>query len=146
MEVEIKIDNNCKEPHVLIITDKITDEVTELVKKLSEDTPQMIVGVNDDKLTVIDQNDLIRIYANDGKVLAVTKGDEYLLKLRLYEVEERLDKKTFVRISKSEIINLKMVKGFDLGITGTICVTMKNGITTYVSRRYVSKIKQVLGL
>lgn len=146
MEVEIKIDKNCKEPHVLIITDKITDEVTELVKKLSEDTPQMIVGVNDDKLTVIDQNDLIRIYANDGKVIAVTKGDEYILKLRLYEVEERLDKKTFVRISKSEIINLKMVKGFDLGITGTICVTMKNGITTYVSRRYVSKIKQVLGL
>ena len=146
MEVEIKIDSNCKVPHIVIITDKITDEVTELVKKLSEDTPQMIVWVNDDKLTVIDQNDLIRIYANDGKVIAVTKGDEYILKLRLYEVEERLDKKTFVRISKSEIINLKMVKGFDLGITGTICVTMKNGTVTYVSRRYVSKIKQVLGL
>ena len=52
----------------------------------------------------------------------------------------------FVRISNSEIINLKKVKSFDLSFAGTICVTLSNGQTTYVSRRYVSKIKQVLGM
>ena len=64
----------------------------------------------------------------------------------MYELEDRLDKNSFVRISNSEIINLKKVKGFDLSFTGTICVKMKNGRVTYVSRRYVSKIKQVLGI
>lgn len=44
------------------------------------------------------------------------------------------------------IINLKKVKGFDLGFSGTICVNFQNGLTAYVSRHYVAKIKQVLGI
>lgn len=68
------------------------------------------------------------------------------MRQRLYELEERLDKGSFVRISNSEIINMKKVKGFDLSFTGTICVSLSNGTTTYVSRRYVAKIKQVLGI
>nr|WP_330379950.1 LytTR family DNA-binding domain-containing protein [Roseburia intestinalis] len=52
----------------------------------------------------------------------------------------------FIRISNSEIINLKEVKKFDLSFSGTICVSMSDKTVTYVSRRYVRKIKQVLGL
>ena len=88
----------------------------------------------------------MRVFAEGGKVLAETNGGQFLLRLRLYELEERLDGKHFVRISNAEIINLGMVRGFDLSFAGTICVRMKNDAVTYVSRRYVSKIKQVLGL
>ena len=65
---------------------------------------------------------------------------------RLYEIEERLNPHQFVRISNSEIINLKRVDNFDLSFTGTICVKLSNGTTTYVSRRYVAKIKKILGI
>ena len=85
-------------------------------------------------------------YASSGKVFAITEKGEYTLRLRLYELEERLDQNRFVRISNSEIINLKKVKRFDLSLTGTICVSLSDGAVTYVSRRYVSKIKQVLGV
>ena len=63
-----------------------------------------------------------------------------------YEAEQRLAKCSFVRISNSDIVNLKKVKGFDLSFVGTICVSLSNGTVTYVSRRYVAKIKQLLGL
>lgn len=33
MQVEIKIDNSCKETKVIVVTDKITDEINTLVKK-----------------------------------------------------------------------------------------------------------------
>ncbi|MEE3451384.1 MAG: LytTR family DNA-binding domain-containing protein, partial [Acutalibacteraceae bacterium] len=69
-----------------------------------------------------------------------------ILRQRLYELEEQLNKYSFVRISNSEIINLKKVRNFDLSLSGTICVTLSDGTATYVSRRYVSKIKKVLGL
>ena len=33
-----------------------------------------------------------------------------------------------------------------MSFTGTICVSLSNGAVTYVSRRYIAKIKQLLGL
>lgn len=146
MQVEIKIDNTCKEPKVLVFTDKITDEISALVRKISDDTPRIISGFCDSTLKILEQSDIYRIYASGGKVYAVTTEGEYTLRLRLYELEERLDKNQFVRISNSEIINLRKVKSFDLSFTGTICVALLNDTVTYVSRRYVAKIKQVLGL
>ena len=89
---------------------------------------------------------MIRIYAANSKVFAVTDSGEYTLRLRLYEVEERLDPNQFVRISGSEIVNLKKVKNFDLSFAGTICVELMNGTSSFVSRRYVSKIKKILGI
>lgn len=146
MQIEIKIDEQCREPKVIIMTDRITDEVNGIIKKLSVEAPRMLVGFRRDSAEILDQAAIIRAYAQTGKVCAVTEKGEYTLRLRLYELEERLDRKSFVRISNSEIVNLSHVKGFDLSFTGTICVELDNGTTAFVSRRYVSKIKQVLGI
>lgn len=146
MQIEIKIDSSCTQPKVIVMTASMTEEVNTIIKKLSIDSPQVISGMKDDKLEVLEQTDLIRMYANLGKIYAVTDKGEYIVRLRLYELEERLNKNQFVRISNSEIINLKKVENFDLSFTGTICVKLTNGTITYVSRRYVSKIKQILGI
>ncbi len=146
MKVEIKIDSSYTEPQIVILTASMTEDVNNILRKLSEDIPQIISGSKDEKFEVLEQADLIRIYANAGKVFAVTGKGEYTLRLRLYELEERLESGQFVRISNSEIINLKKVDHFDLSFTGTICVKLSNGTTTYVSRRYVSKIKKILGI
>lgn len=146
MQFEIKIDSAYTEPKILILTDSVTEEVNGIVKKLSEDVPQIISGSREEKVEVLEQEEIIRIYASSGKVFAVTKKGEYTLRLRLYEIEERLNSQSFVRISNSEIVNLKQVESFDLSFTGTICVKLSDGTTTYVSRRYVSKIKKILGM
>lgn len=146
MQVEIKIDSAYTKPKLIILTDSMTEEINDIVKKLSAHAPQIISGSKDQRIEVLEETDLIRIYANTGKVYAVTSNGEYTLRLRLYEVEERLNPHQFVRISNSEIINLKKVDHFDLNFTGTICVKLSNGTTTYVSRRYVSRIKKILGI
>ena len=124
----------------------MTDEVSSIVKKLSDDTPQILSGFRDDTLEILEQNDIFRFYASAGRIIAETDNGEYTLRLRLYELEGRLDKSRFVRISNSEIVNIRKVRKFDLSFTGTICVSLSNGTVTYVSRRYVHKIKQVLGI
>ena len=146
MQIEIKIDSSCKETKVIVVTDKMDEEVHQIIKKLSEENSGMIAGFRNDTLELLDPQQMIRVYASGGKVYAVTEDGEYTLCLRLYEMEERLDKSCFVRISNSEIINLKKVKSFDLSFSGTICVTLSGGTVTYVSRRYVAKIRKVLGL
>ncbi len=146
MQLEVKIDGSCMEPKVIILTAAMTEDVKTILNKLSEQAPQILSGSKDNKIEVIEQADLIRIYASSGKVFAATRKGEYALRLRLYEIEERLPPHQFVRISNSEIINLKKVDHFDLSFTGTVCVKLANGTITYVSRRYVSKLKKILGI
>lgn len=149
MQIEVKIDGSCTEPKIIIMTGAMTEEIRCLLNKLSEapqEIPQILSGTRDGKLEILEESDLIRVYTGAGKVYGVTDKGEYLLRLRLYELEERLDKKQFVRISNSEIVNLKKIKNFDLSLTGTICVKFLNNTVTYVSRRYVSKIKKILGI
>lgn len=146
MQIEIKIDPACAEPKIVVLTDKLTEEVTALVQKLSESAPQILAGFRDDTLTLLEERDVIRVFASAGKVVAATADGEYVLRRRLYELEESLDPSRFVRISNSEIVNLTKVKGFDLSFVGTIRVTLSDGAVTRASRRYVAKIKQVLGI
>lgn len=88
----------------------------------------------------------MRFYAEDKAVFAQTGQGRFAVKLRLYELEERLDRHTFARISQSEIVNLKQVTALNLRLSGTIQMTLTGGTVCYVSRRYVKKIKEALGL
>lgn len=146
MQVEIKLDPSCKQTRIVVVTAQVDEQIHDLVQQLSQQSPMILSGFRGEEAEILDPSQLLRVYASDGKVMAVTTRGEYLLKMRLYEVEKRLDKRSFVRISHSEIINLKQVNKFDLSYTGTICVCFLDGSTSYVSRRNVPKIKEVLGL
>ena len=148
MKLNIEIDTNIEEPVALITTPRMTEEVTRVVDFISklDDITTVISGIRDDKVELLEQESIIRIYAQEGKVLARTESGLYQVRLRLYELEERLDDSKFVRISNSEIVNLKKVKSLDLSFVGTICMELSNKEVSYVSRRYVSKIKKKLGL
>lgn len=146
LKIEIKLDENCKETKILILANQITDEISSLMQLLSDEKTSDLVAFDKNTAEFLNLNDLLRIYASNGKVFAVSNDKEYTLRLRLYEVEEKLTGKGFVRISNSEIINIKKAKKFDLNIAGTICVTLSNQSMSYVSRRYVKKIKKELGI
>ena len=146
MQIEIKIDSTCTEPKVIILAQSMTEEVKAIVDLLSAQTPQLLAGFRGDQLEVLDPPKVSRLYASQGKVFAVTENGEYVLRQRLYELEGWLEKHGFIRISNSEIINLKQAKNFDLSLAGSICVRLTDGTISFVSRRYVNKIKQVLGL
>ena len=120
MQVEIKIDDSCIEPRVIIITDKVNDEINDILNTLSSKTPEIITGFYNDLAEILSPDNIIHIYSAGGKTFASVSKKEYILRQRL--------------------------RNFDLSLSGTICVTLSDGTATYVSRRYVSKIKQVLGL
>lgn len=107
MQVEIKIDEQCLEPKIVIVTREVTDEINEIVKSLSCDSHMRIVGFQESCAEILQQENIERVFAADGKVIAQTDTGEYVLRLRLYEAEQRLNRHSFVRISNSEIINLK---------------------------------------
>lgn len=144
MKVEIKIDPARAEPTVTVTAPALTEEVRALVRSLE---PRVLTGWRGEEAIPLEPGDLLRCYAANKGVYAQSPAGEYLVKLRLYELEERLDPGVFVRISHSEIVNLKQVTALDLSLAGTIKMTLAGGAAVcWVSRRYVPKIKQALGL
>lgn len=107
MQIEIKLDDACKELKVIILTDKITEEVDNLIKGFLLHSLRQSQDSRQGSAEILHQEKIIRIFSSNQKVYAQTENGEYVVRLRLYELEERLNKKIFVRISNSEIINLK---------------------------------------
>ncbi|SOC41808.1 LytTR family DNA-binding domain-containing protein [Ureibacillus acetophenoni] len=146
MKIELSIDPTCKEPKILIITNEVTDEITELMRILSPDSLDRVSAYTHRGVKIVEIQNIIRIYTENKKVLIQTANGVAEVKLRLYKLEEKLNPKQFVRISNSEIVNINEITNMDISKTGTIGVTLSGNIHTYASRRYVSKIKKQLGL
>ncbi|MFR7591274.1 MAG: LytTR family DNA-binding domain-containing protein [Longibaculum sp.] len=146
MKLKVELDQNYEEPVVFIKTKEMNNEINELIQFLNSKQYPIIAGFDDETIELLDLSQVIRFYASQQKIYAQTKKKEYLIRLRLYEVESRLSPKQFIRISHSEIVNLKAIEKLDLSFTGTIQLLLSNGEVTYVSRRYVKKIKQTLGI
>ena len=146
MKVEIVVDKNLKEKEVIIKTPKVDQESLDIKEKILSNDIQILSGIYDDKLEIIDLDDIIRIYANDKKVFTVTEKKTYLMKLPLYKIDDYLSGKNFVRISNSEIINLDKTKNFDFKYLGTISCEMDNGDICFVSRRAMKKVREILGV
>ena len=146
MKVEVNIDKNCKETKIVIHTQDINDKVIKFIENWQNKEMEELHGFKDDEMYLLNQNNIETIYAEEGKVYAREKEKIYLLKKRLYELEEILNSDKFVRISNSEIVNMKKVQKMNFKFSGTIILFFTNNEKTYVSRRYLKKIKEYLGI
>ena len=146
MKVKVQLDRRYAEPEAAIYTAAMTGEVQQAVRLLSEESPQMLACCDGESVVLVEQTQLVRVYGAAKKVYAQTTQGEFLLRRRLYELEQILDRRYFVRISKSEIVNLRRVTALDLSLAGTIRMTLGEAAVCYVSRRYVKKIKEALDL
>lgn len=146
MEVELKVEPGRKEPKVIIVAGEDSRELQQLVQELSGLALSPIQVREGEQTRLLPQEDFLRFYTDGKGVAAQTAEGVYTVGLRLYELEERLDRRRFVRISNSEIVNLDQVTALDLSLAGTIRMTLTGGNHAYVSRRYVKKIKETLQL
>ena len=145
MKIDVTLDPALTELLVKVLAPEESEELAALLSRLKEPGP--LTGFRGAEAVPLEPGEVLRFYGEDKEVRAQTAdGVVYTVRLRLYELEERLDRRAFVRVSHSEIVNWKRVAALDLGLTGTIRVTLEGGVVTYVSRRYVKKIKEVLGI
>ncbi len=145
MEVRIIMDPKAETPYIELHTARVTPEITALVNQLSEGASRLL-GFKGEEVIPLNLSELIRVYTEEGRVMAETDYGILTLRYRLYEIENMLNGPSFLKISNSEIINFAKVRSMNMGISGTITVTLSSGTKTFVSRRYVARIKDFLGL
>ena len=104
MKVEVQIDSNLNENKIIIKAKEMNNEISELIKKLSNQKEKITVLLGEETY-FIKEDDIESVFSNDGKVFIQTEKQKFQSKSRLYELEEILSENKFIRISNSEIVN-----------------------------------------
>lgn len=146
MKIKLIIDDKYQEPQVHICNNKRTSEIVNVYNAVKNAVNFRIKAYYDDEVNLIAGEDIIHIYTQNSKVYLSTGKKSFRLYERLYELEQKLDTSQFIRISNSEIVNICKIKRLDTSVTGTIHIYLEGNKESYVSRRYVSRIKKSLGI
>jgi DNA-binding LytR/AlgR family response regulator len=106
----------------------------------------MVTAYAGDTRVLLSQREIIRVYLENRKLIVWTERGGFMARGTLADMEAKLNCRRFLRISRSEIINLYKVSSFDFRLLGTIQVTFDDGSVSWVARRYVRTIQKTLGL
>jgi len=118
----------------------LTDEIEALI--MAHAGADTVFGCRDDEWRMLSFQEIECITTLNGKVFAIdSKGKQYRLKQRLYELEAQLPG-YFIRINKSALANEKRLDHFHAAFSGGVDAVFKCGYREYVSRRCFAEIRK----
>lgn len=144
MHVEIKVLEEVTNTYAVIYTNQITEEVLQAVDMFGN-VNGIITAVEEDKTIVLRTEDIYMIRVENNKAIIYCKEKKYASKKRLIELEKIL-KGSFMKISKTTLVNLNYIASVEATFGGMMCLLMKNGCKDYVSRKYLPDLKKYLGI
>lgn len=109
----------------------------------------------EERLDAVDENnrrhfipplDVLYFESVDNRTFLYTETQVLEIRKRLYELEEFLSDKDFVRISKSQLVNINKIKSLKPELNRSITAEVTNGEILCVSRRYTKQIKTLLSI
>ena len=92
---------------------------------------------------MFDARNITRVWADGKYSIFSAEGREHLLDESLSSLEKRLQPFDFLRVHRSELVNLNCVKA--LRDNGTV-LELSDGQTARVSRRFKSELEKALGI
>ena len=122
---------------------KVSDEVKEIVAFVKSRQGQLTGSIEDRQFEIL-VRDVFYIEAVDNKVFIYTQNEVYEIKQKLYELEEMLKDKRFLRVSKSTLINLMKVSSIKPALNGRFTAVLYSGEEMVISRKYVPELKKAL--
>ncbi len=145
LKVKLEIDPENQDSEVIIKASKITPEIERIYRRLQDDSthPDQITGMRDNKAYYLDLNEILFFETADKQVMAHTKNHSYVVKYKLYELENLLGGQ-FMRVSKSTILNLDQIYALTKSISNCQIQFHHSYKTVYVSRRYYRELKEKL--
>ena len=121
----------------------ISDEIREIIAFVKSREGQL-TATADDRLYEIAVTDIFYIESVDNKTFLYTKSQVYETKQKLYELEEMLRKKHFLRVSKSTLLNLMKVTAIKPALNSRFTAVLPSGEQVVITRKYVPELKKAL--
>lgn len=119
--------------------------VEELLKSLKPDSRSFETHIfvqKSEKLFNLPVEDIVYLEASGDYTIITTKNDQFVSSSGIGKLEEIMDPDTFIRVHRSTIININMLKEIERHFNGGMVVKMQNGKSFPVSRTYASHIRK----
>ena len=97
------------------------------------------------KVMLVDLDEVLNFKAEGHYTTVYTKTEEYLCNLSLSELESRLPSDKFVRVHRSNMVNISFAKSFEKE-DDQCSMVMVNDVRIPISRNKVKMLKEMLGL
>lgn len=120
-----------------------TDSVREIAAFVRSRQGQLS-GALDGRQYNIPVSEIMYIESVDNRTFIYTLQKVYESRQRIYELEENLKPKHFLRISKASLVNLMKISSVKPALGGRFSALLSNGEEIIISRKYVSELKKVL--
>lgn len=143
MDVRIEKVGEESEELVLIRCRAVTDEVRE-IEAFVKSRQGSLTGVSEKGRYEVAVTELCYIESVEGKTFLYTRDRVYETAYRIYELEELLKAKHFLRISKSMLVNLMKIQSIQPALNGRFSAVLRSGEKVMISRSYVKALKTAL--
>ena len=146
MKVKIELNKDLVQDEVIIRCSQIDSTIQKIEQTILDvvATSEKIPFYKESIQYYIKLEDVLFFETSENKINAHTAEDVYMVKYRLYELEELLPR-NFIRISKSVILNTDQVYSIHHTITSPNMVQFYQSYKqVYVSRHYFKELKNRL--
>lgn len=145
MKINLDIDDKYDDIEVIIRAPHLNNDIERMVAMMRMIDMQIAVR-KDNETVLLDTDKILYVEAVDRKTFVYTNVDTYESELKLYELEQQLIERDFLRISKQSIVNLRKIKSLKTDVNRKIRITLQNGEQIVVSRMYSDELRRKLGL
>ena len=134
-----------EEDEIIVKCSFLDEDLTLLLNQLKNGSSKLNFN-KDGKIILVEKKDILFFESVDDKVFAYTLEDALETKFKLYQIEEIIDTRVFFRANKAVIVNINKIKSLSPAFGGRFEAVLKNGYKVIISRNYVPKLKELLGL
>lgn len=147
MKTELKIDESLNDDEVKIYakTPTMGARVLSYIDYFTTDKENLAIRA-DDEFLMLQKADVVCADVQNKTLTIFTMTEEIVTSKTLSALMEDLNSETFLQVSKSEMLNIQMIKRVEPSFSGNLVARMKNGKKVNISRRYVSDLKERLGI
>lgn len=146
IRIRFQTDPDERNIDVLVRSRERDEEVETLLERIS--------GSRMDRLAVTDAGG-VQVRLHPGEIILVsmrgnvarleTQTGSYTVRQTLQTIERALEGFHFLRISRSELINMDRIEKIDFTVKRELRLELTGGIETWASRRYIPMIRERIG-
>ena len=151
MKIDVNYQQNKQLPdkkiEVTIESQALSTDVQKLINTIEnlDNHFDVVPLAVDDKVLMIATNSIIAFEVYDNELTIYTDEQNYQLRGTLKTMLQRLNS-NFIQVSKNSVINLNHLESLEAAFSGNMTAFLTNKLKITVSRKYLSDLKNSLGM